>query len=97
MLIRPVTPPPPVAKPAESKAAQAPQARRSLPLGLIIALNVVLVLALALVLYFVFRPAPPAATQETPAPTLPPGAAVKAPAVPTPAVPKPTVPTIPKP
>ncbi len=80
----------PGSKPA--KVAPPPK-KRSIPLGLIIALNVVLVLAIVLILYFVFRPTPPAATPGEGA-ALPAG--VKAPAVPKPTVPKPTVPAIPK-
>jgi hypothetical protein len=85
MLIRQsVTPAPPVAKPSEPASAAPPAApRRSIPLGLIIALNVVLLLAIALVLYFVFRPAPPDVTPGGPAPAVP----TSVPAVKTPSVP----------
>jgi hypothetical protein len=58
---------------------------------LIISLNVVLVLAIALVLYFVFRPAPPTAEPGGPVPD---PASVKAPTATVPAVPK--APTLPK-
>ncbi|MGQ0647143.1 MAG: hypothetical protein ACT4P7_06200 [Gemmatimonadaceae bacterium] len=87
-----VTPPP--ALPTAPKAAATPLApkKRAIPLGLIIALNVVLVLALALVVYFVLRPSPPAATPGEPLPDAPqaiPKALPKAPAAPKlPAVPK---------
>lgn len=70
-----------------------PPKKRSIPLGLIIALNVVLVLAIVLILYFVFRPAPPTATPGDGA-ALPAG--VKAPAVPQPNIPKPAAPALPK-
>ena len=101
MLIRQsATPPPPVAKPAAPAPAASPtEPRRSIPLGLIIALNVVLLLAIALVLYFVFRPAPPNVTPGGAAPAVPTAApAVQAPAVPSaPAVKAPTIPNASKP
>jgi hypothetical protein len=94
------TPAPPAVKPpAQSPAAQSATPKRTVPLGLIIALNVVLVLAIALVLYFVFRPAPPNAEAGGPLPASPNAPAVKAPTVQAPAIkapPTPTV-TIPKP
>ena len=88
MLIRQsATPAPPAAQaPAQGSAAPAAKPKRSVPLGLIIALNIVLVLAIALVLYFVFRPSPPNAESGGPLPT-----SVKAP---TGAVPKVTAPTV---
>jgi hypothetical protein len=101
MLIRQsVTPAAPVAKPAAPTPAAPPaEPRRSIPLGLIIALNVVLVLAIALVLYFVFRPASPNVTPGGPAPAAPTGApSVQTPAVPAaPAVKAPTIPNVPAP
>ena len=78
----------PGSKPAPVAAAQK---KRTIPLGLIIALNVVLVLAIVLILYFVFRPTPPEAVPGDGAPALP--GSIKAPAVPKPTVPKPTLPT----
>jgi hypothetical protein len=95
MLIRQSeTPAPPAAKAAAPPAAAQPATpKRPVPLGLIIALNVVLVLTIALVLYFVFRPTPPNADASG---GLPNGAkvpAVQAPAAPqVPAVPKPAKP-----
>lgn len=73
--------PPPPPKPAAKPAADERQGKgteKRLPVGLIIALNVILILAIALVLYFVFRPTPPAAPVSPPpadAPTVvaPPG------------------------
>jgi hypothetical protein len=97
MLIRQSeTPAPPAAK-ASQPAPSAPpvQPKRAIPLGLIIALNVVLVLAIALVLYFVFRPAPPGAEAGGPLPAAANASAVKPPAVTTPAVKPPTVPAVP--
>ena len=100
MLIRQSeTPSPPAPKSSQpTPSAPTPQAKRHIPLGLIIALNVVLVLAIALVLYFVFRPAPPNAAVGGP---LPPGGppAVTAPAVTAPTVTPPSVkaPTVPVP
>jgi hypothetical protein len=52
---------------------------RSFPLGLIIALNVVLMLAIALVLFFVLRPSPHQPPAVSPAST-PPAASSAAPA-----------------
>jgi len=72
-------------------------AKRSIPLGLVIALNVVLVLAIALVLYFMFRPAPPNAEAGGQLPAAANAPAVKTPAVTPPAVKAPTVPAVPKP
>ena len=98
MLIRQSeTPAPPAVKPpAQAPAAQSATPKRTVPLGLIIALNVVLVLAIALVLYFVFRPAPPNAEEGGPLPGSAKAPAVKAPAVKAPAVPTVQVP-VPKP
>jgi hypothetical protein len=99
MLIRQsATPAPPVAKPAAPTPPAVPaETRRSIPLGLIIALNVVLVLAIVLVLYFVFRPAPPNVTPGGAVPAVSTGApAVQTPAVPSaPAVKAPTMPNAP--
>ena len=94
MLIRQSeTPAPPAPKASQPTPSTPPvQAKRALPLGLIIALNVVLVLAIALVLYFVFRPAPPNAEAGGPLP-----AAAKTPAVTPPAVRAPVVPSVPAP
>jgi len=93
MLIRQSETPLPPAPKSSQAAPSAPthRAKRHIPLGLIIALNVVLVLAIALVLYFVFRPAPPNAAAV--GGSLPPGGtpAVTAPAVTAPAVTAPTV------
>jgi hypothetical protein len=91
MLIRQSeTPAPPAPKSAAPAApTQAATPRRPVPLGLIIALNVVLVLAIALVLYFVFRPAPPNVEPGGPLPASAKAPAVKAPTVPT--VPAPSV------
>ena len=103
MLIRQSETPSPPAPKTSQPAPSAPAAptKRHIPLGLIIALNVVLVLAIALVLYFVFRPAPPNAAAGGPLPT---GAApavtapaVTAPTVTPPSVKAPTVPAVPKP
>lgn len=52
---------PEAAKPAAE--AKAPK-KRSIPLGLILALNAVVLLAVVLILYFVLRTKPPAATSE---------------------------------
>ncbi len=52
---------PETAKPAD--AAKEPK-KRAIPLGLIIALNVVLILAIALILYFVLKPKPDAAASQ---------------------------------
>lgn len=81
MLIRQsATPAPPTPRSATpTPAAEPVKPKRTVPLGLIIALNVVLVLGIALVLYFVFRPAPPNAVPAVPN--------VQAPA--TPAIPAP--------
>ena len=55
MIQRSVTPPPVVA--IEKKpAADVPAQKKNIPLGLIIALNAVLILAVVLIAYFVFRP-----------------------------------------
>ena len=62
--------------------------------GLLIALNVVLLLAIALVLYFVFRPAPPDVTPGDPLPAVPNASAVpNAPKVTAPAAP--SIPAVP--
>ena len=84
MLIRQsATPAPPAPKAAAPARVVDPTTpKRSVPLGLLIALNVVLVLAIALVLYFVFRPAPPNAAPGTPLPAAPSAPSVQAPAVP---------------
>lgn len=99
MLIRQSeTPSPPAPKSSQpTPSAPTPQAKRHIPLGLIIALNVVLVLAIALVLYFVFRPAPPNVTPGGAVPAVSTGApAVQTPAVPSaPAVKAPTMPNAP--
>ena len=96
MLIRQaVTPAPPAAKADPAPVVQPIARKRTVPLGLLIALNVVLVLAIALVLYFVFRPAPPDVTPGDPlpaasnvTPTVPNAPKVTAPAAPSlPAVP----------
>ena len=89
-----VTPAPVVATSAKPSTLPA-ERKRSIPLGLIVALNVVLLLAIALVLYFVFRPATPAALpgEGVPAAASIPGASVPA----APAIPKPAAPDIPKP
>jgi hypothetical protein len=42
----------------EKKPADAPQKKRTIPLGLILVLNAVLILAIALIAYFAFRPKP---------------------------------------
>ena len=89
-LIRESSTPAPELPGSKPAPVAAPPKKRSIPLGLIIALNVVLVLAIVLILYFVFRPTPPSAT-EGEAPAVPAG--VKAPAAPKVNVPKPTVPT----
>jgi hypothetical protein len=101
MIRQSATPAPPVPEPAAPRGA-ALKPRRQLPLGLIIALNAVLLLAIALVLFFVFRPKPPAATPGSlPAGAKVPGAptvtapTVTAPAVTAPAVTPPAV-TVPK-
>jgi hypothetical protein len=81
-----VTPPTPT-PPMPSAIIPPPKRARSLPLGLIITLNVVLLLAVALILYFVLRPAPSAATKGA-LPTVPgqsPAPAAGAPASPAPA------------
>ena len=55
MIQRSVTPPPVVA--IEKKpAADVPARKKNIPLGLIIALNAVLIMAVILIAYFVFRP-----------------------------------------
>jgi hypothetical protein len=99
MLIRQSeTPAPPAPKAAQVGAPAPPvAAKRSIPLGLVIALNVVLVLAIALVLYFMFRPAPPNAEAGGQLPAAANAPAVKTPAVTPPAVKAPTVPAVPKP
>ncbi len=98
-----VTPPPPAPAPVAAPVA-APARQRTVPLGLIITLFVVLLLAAVLVLYFAFRPAPATATRGTlPAvPTLPgasaPGAASTAPAAtPAPGAATPVTPATPAP
>jgi hypothetical protein len=58
---------------------------------------VVLVRAIALVLYFVFRPAPPTAEAGGPLPAAANAPAAKAPAVAPPAVKAPVVPAVPAP
>ena len=92
--IRQSVTPAPILPAAPKPAAAAPSAqKRTIPLGLIIALNAVLVLAIVLVVYFVFRTPPSAA--------LPGGAIPSAPAVPSgalptaPALPKPAIPSAP--
>ena len=55
MIQRSVTPPPVVAIEKKS-AADLPARKKNIPLGLIIALNAVLILAVILIAYFVFRP-----------------------------------------
>ena len=81
MIRQSTTPPPPPVVPAPPKAALAPPAvKTTLPLPLILAINVVVLLAVALVLYFVLRPKPPAAVQGAVSPVAAPGA-VAAPAV----------------
>jgi hypothetical protein len=99
MLIRhSETPAPPAPKATQPAPPAAPApAKRQIPLGLIIALNVVLVLAIALVLYFVFRPAPPNAAAGGPLPAGATPPAVTAPAVTAPTVTPPSVkpPTMP--
>jgi hypothetical protein len=105
MIQRSVTPPPVVA--IEKKpAANVPARKKNIPLGLIIALNAVLILAVILIAYFVFRPkkAPDGGDGTTPTETAPADSAAKksgtmpklpeAPKVPT--VTKPTIPTVPK-
>lgn len=64
----PPPPPKPAAKPADTSNT------RKLPIGLIIGLNVVVILAIALILYFVLRPAPPQPETATPAPVTESGA-----------------------
>jgi hypothetical protein len=99
MLIRQSATPPPAAPKAAAPAPSQPApARRSIPLGLLIALNVVLVLAIALVAYFVLRPAPPTAVPGGGVPAVPTSPAVQAPAVPkAPAVQTPAAPKLPAP
>jgi len=99
MLIRQSeTPAPPAPKAAQPTPSTPPvPAKRALPLGLIIALNVVLVLAIALVLYFVFRPSSPNAEAGGPLPAAANAPTAKAPAVTPPAVKAPVVPAVPAP
>lgn len=61
----PPPPPAPAAKPAANER-QGKTSEKRLPLGLIIALNVIAILAIALVLYFVLRPAPTEVSSPTP-------------------------------
>ena len=64
MIRQSATPAPPPVTPAPPKPALAPTTpKASLPLPLIVAINVVVLLAVGLVLYFVLRPTPPAAVQ----------------------------------
>jgi hypothetical protein len=63
MMMQKATPPPPAAAPKPEAANKAPApAKKRLPLGLIIGLNVIGLLIIALILYFVLRPAPVPAT-----------------------------------
>ena len=102
MIQRSVTPPPMVA--IEKKPADAPQKKRTIPLGLILVLNAVLILAIALIAYFAFRPKPVTdAASDATTESLPDSAAnatsgeLKIPKKPTvPKVTKPTVPAVPK-
>lgn len=97
MIKQSVTPAPVIA--AESKAtAEAPPRRRSLPLGLILVLNAVLILAIVLVVYFIMKPPAPDAQAGDGVPVeLKDG---KLPAVPNapkaPTLPKATLPSAPK-
>ncbi len=108
LIKRSVTPPPvPV---IEQKQAQvAPVKKKSIPLGLILILNAVLIFAIFLIAYFVFRPKPQLAGQADSAAADSAAAAdsgrkkalvmPKAPTITKPTVPtvqKPTLPTVPK-
>lgn len=100
--IRQSVTPAPILPAAPKPAAVAPPAqKRTIPLGLIIALNAVLVLAIVLVVYFVFRTPPSAALPggAIPSPTaVPSGALPAAPAVPKLAIPSaPAAPRLPLP
>jgi len=92
--IRQSVTPAPILPAAPKAAAAAPSAqKRTIPLGLIIALNAVLVLAIVLVVYFVFRTPPSAAL---PGGAIPSPAAVPSGALPAaPAVRKPVIPAAP--
>ena len=102
MIQRSVTPPPMVA--IEKKPTDAPPKKRTIPLGLILVLNAVLILAIALIAYFAFRPKPvPDAPSDATTESLPDSAAnatsgeLKMPKKPTvPKVTKPTMPAVPK-
>ena len=85
------TPTPQVASSAKAAPIASAGRKRSIPLGLIIALNAVLVLAVVLVVYFIFRPAPDAATPGEGLPDVP-KAVPKLPAAPK----LPATPTLPK-
>jgi hypothetical protein len=109
-LIRRSVTPPPVAAIEKKPAAEAPVKKKSIPLGLILVLNAVLILAIALIAYFVFRPkAVPAGQADstasadsatavdsggTTASRMPKAPTITRPTVPT--VQKPTLPTIPR-
>ena len=108
MINRSVTPPPvPIIE--KKQTAEAPIRKKSIPLGLILVLNAVLILAIILIAYFVFRPksVPAGHVDGTAADSaaatdsggrkglsMPKAPTIAKPTVPT--VQKPTLPTIPK-